>query len=434
VQAARGYLVLYLNRANSRLKGTSTMPHFRCKSIALVAIVIVLIGSSNLPLTRGLATNGDVDPRLLAATSKFSFKLYDQILKRRTDKNTFVSPASIMLALAMTYNGANGTTRRAMSQALQLEGMSLEDVNRAFADLKSALAPSDPKVQLKIANSLWARNGFAVKPAFLERNKQYYGAEIASLNFADPAAPDAINSWVKKNTEGKIDKIINAINGDDVLFLVNAIYFKGQWQFEFSKEKTKPDVFRLAGGEKKEVPMMSQSGSYFYSKGKNFQAIALPYGKGDVSMYVFLPDDQTGLDQFEQDLTAENWDMWMKSFSVRPGEVMLPRFKIEWEANLNKALADLGMAEAFNPGQADFTQIAEPLSGDKIFISEVKHKSWCEVNEEGTVAAAATSVRATLTSLPPPPFVMKVDRPFFFAIRDNRSGVLLFMGSVTNPG
>ena len=148
-------------------------------------------------------------------------------------------------------------------------------------------------------------------------------------------------------------------------------------------------------------------------------------------MYIFLPNEQTGLDQFERNLTADNWDMWMKNFGGRPGDVTLPRFKVEWESKLNDALKDLGMAEAFD-GRADFSQIAEPIGGDKIFISEVRHKSWCEVNEEGTVAAAATSVRGTLTSMPPPKFVMKVDRPFFFAIRDNQTGVVLFMGSVTD--
>ena len=243
---------------------------------------------SNLALTRGRAkgSTNQVDNRLTAATSRFSFKLYDQILKQRTDNNTFVSPASVMLALAMTYNGAGGTTREAMARALEIEGMSLEDVNRAFADLKSTLTPTDPKIQIKITNSLWARNGFVLNPAFIKRNKQHYGAEITSLDFSDPAAPDTINAWVNRNTEGKIQKIVDQIKPDDVLFLINAIYFKGQWQFEFKKENTKPDVFRLAGGERKEVPMMSRSGSYFYYKGKGFQAVALPYGTGTVSMYV----------------------------------------------------------------------------------------------------------------------------------------------------
>jgi serine protease inhibitor len=417
------------------------MQHLLSKfsSKALIASLIASILCTNLALTHGLASNGEpsakkVDERLTAATSRFSFKLYNQILRQRTSKNTFVSPASVMMALAMTYNGADGETRQGMARALEIENISLEDVNRAFADLKSTLAPTDPKIQIKIANSLWARKGFAIKRPFVERNKEYYSAELATLNFVNPATPQTINSWVKRNTEGKIDKIVERINPDDVLFLINAIYFKGKWQFEFDKGKTKPDVFRLAGGERKELPMMWQSGNYFYQKGKNFQSFALPYGEGSVSMYVFLPDEQTSLDQFEQDLTPENWDLWMKSFGVRPGEVKLPRFNVEWESKLNDALKELGMAEAFDEQRANFSLIAEPVGGNKLFISEVKHKSICEVNEEGTVAAAATSVRATLTSLPPEKFFIKVDRPFFFAIRDNRTGVVLFMGSVTEPG
>ena len=417
------------------------MRHFHSKSSitkALIASVIAFIVCSNLALPRGLADNregkGSVDERLTAASSRFAFKFYDQILKRRTGQNTFVSPASLMMALAMTYNGADGETRQAMARALEIEGMSLEDVNRAFVDLKAALAPADPKIQVKIANSIWARNGFTMKPAFIERNKQSYAAEIASLNFDDPAAAQTINAWVSKNTEGKIKKIVENISPEIVLYLINAIYFKGQWQVEFKKEHTKPEVFRLAGGERKELPMMKQSGSYFYYKGKNFQSVALPYGKGSVSMYVFLPDEQTGLEQFEKDLTPENWEMWMKSFRHTPGDLMLPRFKVEWESNLNEALKAIGMAEAFDPQRANFSLIAEPIGGNKLFISEVKQKTWCEINEEGTVAAAVTSVGMGLTSAPPERFVMKVDRPFFFAIRDNGTGVVLFMGSVTNPG
>ena len=406
------------------LKGTKTMQRF------ITVSVIALILCSNLALTP--QPEQKLDDRFSAATSSFAFKLYNQILKKRTGDNTFVSPVSVMLALAMTYNGADGTTRQAMARTLELEGMSLEEVNSAFANLKSALAQADPKIQLKIANSLWAKKELTMKPAFMERNKQYYGAEIASLNFSDPAAADAMNSWVNKNTEGKIPTIVDAISPEDILFLINAIYFKGQWQLEFDKKKTKPDVFRLLGGEQKTLPMMSQSAGYLYYKGKNFQSFALPYGKGGVSMYVFLPDEQTNLDQFEQDLTRENWDMWMKSFTRRPGDVMLPRFKVEWGAKLNDALKAMGMAEAFDE-RADFSQIAGPEFG-KLFISRVVHKSICEVNEEGTVAAAVTSVVVGVTSAPPEKFVIKVDRPFFFAIRDTATGLVLFMGSVTNPG
>ena len=399
----------------------------------LVASVIAVILCSSLVITRE-GSPKQVDKRLAAAASKFSFKLYNQIRKEQdADKNTFVSPASVMLALAMTSNGADGTTREAMARTLEINGMGLEEVNLAFAGLKSALAPNDPKIQLRIANSLWARNGIKLKPSFVARNKQHYAAELATLDFANPAAKDTINAWVSKNTEGKIQKIVDHINPDDILFLINAIYFKGQWQIAFRKEDTKPDVFRLAGGQRKDLPMMSQSGSYLYYKGNGFQAVALPYGKGAMSMYVFLPDEQSSLDQFEQDLTSANWDLWMNSFRRTPGELKLPRFRVEWESRLNDVLKAIGMEEAFDPARANFSQMAE-VSGNKIFISDVRHKSWCEVNEEGTVAAAVTSVTATLTSAPPQPFSMKVDRPFFFAIRDNQSGVLLFMGSVQDPG
>jgi serine protease inhibitor len=375
------------------------------------------------------------DDRLNAATSRFAFKLYAQIIKQRTGKNTLVSPASVMLALAMTYNGADGTTREAMARALELEGLTLEEVNRAFANLKSALNPTDPKIQLKIASSLWTRNDFVPKPAFVKRNKDYYEAEITSLDFADPAAAKTINAWVERNTEGKIDRIVDQIKPNEVLFLINAIYFKGQWQFEFDKEHTMPDVFRLPGGEQQEVAMMSQSGSFFYNKGKDFQSVALPYGRGSVHMYIFLTDEPITLNQFEQSLTAENWDTWMSGFELTPGDLLLPRFKIEWESSLTEVLQALGMAEAFDEKRADFTEIAEVNLENNLFISEVRHKARAEVNEEGTEAAAVTSVAMAGRGSPPPPqddFFMKVDRPFFFAIRDDLTGVVLFMGSVAS--
>ena len=241
---------------------------------------------------------------------------------------------------------------------------------------------------------------------------------------------------MSKNTEGKIDRIIDRIEPEAVLFLINGIYFKGQWQISFDKEKTKEDIFRLAGGTQKKLPMMFQSRRFLYQKGKGFQAVALPYGAGRISMYVFLPDEQTTLDQFERNLTIENWQSWMNTFRFVPGDLTLPRFKVEYDASLNDMLKALGMAEAFDPSRADFSGIAGPSAGNRVFISEVKHKALAEVNEEGTVAAAVTSVGIFTTSAQPPqePFTMKVDRPFFFAIRDNTTGVVLFMGSVADPG
>lgn len=406
-----------------------------CK--ALIAMAIAFITCSNFVGAGRLANEQSektVDERLTAATSRFAFKLYSQIVKERGDKNVFVSPSSVGLALAMTYNGAEGETRQAMAQTLEIQGMSVEEVNRAFAELKSVLTNVDPKVQLKIANSLWADKKFSLNPAFIQRNKEYYGAEVASFDFLDPSAVDRINSWVAKNTENKILKIIEQINPEEFLFLINAIYFKGQWQFEFEKIKTKDDVFKLAAGGQKKLPMMFQSRQYGYYEEKDFQAVALPYGKGRVNMYVFLPNEQSSLKQFEQKLTAENWATWMQGFRSTPGDLTLPRFKVEYEASLNKVLKSIGMGEAFDPARADFSALVE-LKGQKVYITKVKHKAVVEVNEEGTEAAAVTSVGVGITSVQVPreKFTMKVDRPFFFAIRDNRTGVVLFMGSVADP-
>jgi serpin B len=397
------------------------------KPFIAIAIVLLLVGSQIVGIS------GAAEQRT-TTSSKFAFKLYNQLLKSNTNANVFVSPSSISLALAMTYNGAEGTTREAMARVLEIEGLSLNEVNSNFAELQRPPANADPKVQLKIANSLWARQGFTLKPEFLERVRQHYEAKVTSLDFGSAAAPMTINSWVKEKTDNLIDSIVDKINSDMVLFLVNAIYFKGRWGTEFDKAKTKPDQFHLANGQQKEVQMMWQSGSYSYFEDQDFQAVNLFYGTGRFSMYLFLPARETTLNDFHKKLTSTEWESWMRSFRTTPGQVMLPRFKVNYEVTLNEALQSLGMAEAFS-NMADFSGMAKITQTERLYISEVKHKAFAEVNEEGTKAAAATSVGIAVTSvaIPPKPFVMKVDRPFFFAIRDNTTGALLFMGSVVNP-
>jgi serpin B len=398
------------------------------KPFIAIAIVLLLVSSQ-------LAGIGGAAEQRTTTSSKFAFKLYNQLLKQNTNTNVFVSPSSVSIALAMTYNGAEGKTRDAMARVLEIEGLTLNEVNNAFAELQRPPEKADPKVQLKIANSLWAKQGFTLKPEFLARTQQHYEAKVTNLDFGSPAAPTAINSWVKKNTDNLIDSIVDRIASDTVLFLINAIYFKGQWQTEFEKEKTKPDQFHLANGQQKEVQMMSQSGTYVYFEGKDFQAVNLQYGTGRISMYLFLPAKDSTLNDFHKSLTSENWESWMQSFRSTPGSVMLPRFKVDYEVKLNDTLKALGMAEAFDSNQADFSGISKLMPGERLFISEVKHKAFAEVNEEGTKAAAVTSVGVGLTSIavPSKPFVMKVDRPFFLAIRDNLTGALLFMGSVVDP-
>jgi serpin B len=377
--------------------------------------------------------SGKLDPRLAAANAKFGFKLYSELTKQSAEKNIFVSPSSIALCLTMAYNGAEGETRQAMARALETQALSLDELNHAYADLKAALENPDAKVKLQIANSLWARQGLQFKPDFIQRNKDYFGAQVTALNFDDPSAPATINQWVSEKTSGKIDKIVDQIDSSSILFLINAIYFKGTWAKEFDKAKTKENNFTLVRGTKR-LPMMSQSGNYQYLETGNFQAVSLPYGGGRVSFYVFLPSSSSSLGAFEKSLTEANWQQWMTQFHATDGDISLPRFRVTYEATLNDALKALGMGTAFDEARANFSGMIQ-MGGQNVYISRVKHKTFAEVNEEGTEAAAVTSteMRATSMRMPTERFRMVVDRPFFCAIRDNATGAVLFMGSIYDP-
>ncbi len=373
-----------------------------------------------------------VDNRLVAANTQFSFKLFDKIAKQDAGKNIFVSPASVAMALAMIYNGAGGETQEAMAKSLALPGMSLPEINQAQAALRDMLASSDPKVQLTIANSLWARKNVAFKPEFLKRTQDFFAAKITNLDFAAPGAAATMNEWVNQQTNGKINKIVDTIPGDAILYLINAIYFKGKWSTQFDKAKTKDGQFTLLNGAKKKHPMMSQSGRFRYFENEKFQAISLPYGDGRMSLYVFLPSKNSNLNALQAALNAESWESWMPQFRSAEGNITLPRFKMEYEMVLNNALKALGMEAAFDPQRANFAGMCSTSPGANVFIGEVKHKTFVEVNEEGTEAAAVTSGGMRVTAFIPP-FTMIVDRPFFSAIRDNQTGTILFMGTIFDP-
>ena len=381
---------------------------------------------------RPMTNSSNVDSRLIAANAKFGFSLYAELAKRDAGKNIFFSPASVAIALAMAYNGADGATKQAIERALSLQGMSRDEINAANANVKKLLESVDPKVQLQIANSLWARQGVTFRSDFVDRNRQFYGAEVRELNFDSPAAAQMINAWVKDKTAGKIDKIVDQISAETILFLINAIYFKGKWTAQFDAKLTREDEFTMAAGAKKRHPMMNQKGRYSYFESDTLQAVSLPYGDKRVSMYVFLPKESSSLADLQRALSADNWALWMPQFRMTEGSLTLPRFKVEYESSLKSALGALGMGVAFGNG-ADFSAMIKPPA--RAYIHDVKHKAFAEVNEEGTEAAAVTSIEMRTTSLGPEPrtFTMVVNRPFFFVVRDNQSGSVLFMGSINEP-
>ncbi len=372
-----------------------------------------------------------VNPQLVAANTRFGFKLFSEVAAQSPGENVLVSPSSVAIALSMVYNGASGDTQRAIAEALQLEGLSLDDLNQANAVLESVLEGADPKVKLAIANSLWSREGIDFQPDFLAKNREFYNAEVTSLDFSQPNAPSVINDWVSRSTEGKIPTIVDRLNPEDVLFLVNAIYFKGTWSAPFDPSMTQTQPFYLPNGDRLDHPLMSQSGQFVYAETDQFQAINLPYGNRRFSMVVFLPKPSSSLEAFRQTLTAENWQTWNTQFRRREGMVKLPRFNTEFSVGLNDALKSLGMAIAFDPDRADFSAMIDAQA----FINRVQHKTFIEVNEQGTEAAGSTGISIGVTSAPiDPPFQMVVDRPFFYAIQDNQTGSILFMGTVVNPG
>jgi serine protease inhibitor len=378
----------------------------------------------------------ELNSQLVGAINRFGFNLLRELAGAAPTENLLISPASVSAALSMTYNGAAGETTTAMAEALCLDDLSLDDLNRAHAALWAALAQADPQVTFEVANSLWAKTGIPFLPDFMARNREFYGAEVANLDFADPQATDIINAWVNNQTHGKIADIVEPpIEPLTILFLINALYFKGQWSNQFNVAATKPGVFHLLDGRGKSCPMMTRSDTYPYMEGPGFQAISLPYGAGRFSLCVFLPAAELGLAGFLERLAHEGlgaWTEWMEGFWKRDGSITLPRFKVAYSKSLNEALKALGMAVAFGD-TADFRAMS-PLGEDPgISIADVLHKTFMEVNEEGTVAAAVTKVEMAGRCIPPPPFKMVVDRPFFCAIRDNETGVIVFAGVVVDP-
>ena len=371
-----------------------------------------------------------LEKQLAQSGNKFGFNLFKEINKSDPKQNIFISPLSVSMALGMTLNGANGATFDAMKETLQLNGLSQVQINETYKSLIDLLSHLDAKVKFTLANSIWYRQEFAVENDFIDVNQSFFDALVQKLNFNDPLAPDTINQWVKDKTSGKIEKIVEQIKDEDVMFLINAIYFKGNWTYEFDKDLTTDDIFTKTDGSTVAVQMMKQEGEFDYFENQEFQAINLPYGDGDFSMMLILPTQENDLNAVMNQINESNWQDWQNSLIPENGTIQLPTFSMELKFSLKEILKMMGMSLAFEPLNADFSKI----NSDKdLFISDVLHKTFVEVNEEGTEAAAVTSVIIGVTSIGGGGFTMRIDRPFLFFIHENRSQTILFMGKVLNP-
>lgn len=366
-----------------------------------------------------------VDPAIVAADNTFGLKLF-QNLNSGAAGNKAIAPISVAMALQIVYNGAAGVTQQGMAQTLALGSLITQDLNNDNAALQGSLLNTDPQVRLTIANSLWMHPGpLAVPAAFTEVDQTYYGATVGDL----AGAPANVNNWVNTETDGLITSILPNGNYASVIAIIaNVIYFKGQWSTQFDPSLTAAAPFTLTDGTQVSVPMMHQSATYGYLQGANFQAVRIPYGAGRVSMLVVLPDTGISLSSFVASLTPDMLNEWEGQLQDGMGTLSMPKFTATWGASLVQPLTTLGMQAAFcSDPQASFPGIG------LVCIQDVEHKTVVEVDESGTVAAGATTVTLTPTAVPRPLFTLTLDHPFLYAIRDDKTGELLFIGTMVDP-
>ncbi len=410
------------------------------KGIAILSIIISIFGiyscdpsdNNDLDQTPELRPMTAQEEVIIESANDFAFDIFARVNALQPDDNLFISPLSISTALSMTANGAAGDTWSGIKKTLHLEDVSDDEMNEAYKTLVPYLMNLDPKVTIDLANSNWYRQEFNIRETFRKILLEYYGAEIKAADFKDPATKDLINQWIADKTNGKIKNMIDRIPPDAIMYLINAIYFKATWQYQFEKDKTKLRDFHLADGSTIQTETMYSKGitASFYQN-NDLQFIELPYGNGPFVFTIILPENASELNNILNSLDERDFSEFIQNTDTSSFEMYLPKFKIEYKIGLNDILSAMGMAQSFGD-QADFSRLFE--EGLDLYISRVLHQSFIEVDEEGTEAAAATVVEVGVTSVGPgTPKVLNIDRSFAFFIREKNSNAILFAGKIMNP-
>ena len=367
--------------------------------------------------------------KVIETNNEFGLELLKKVFETEDEANVMISPASVSIALGMAYNGAEMSTRDAFEEVLNYEGLTREELNEITKELIHVLVTNVSGNLLEIANSMWYDEGFPVEADFITLNSHYFDAEVKELEFASADAVKTINDWVSDKTHGKIEEIIDGIDPAVMMFLINAIYFNCVWEVEFDPDDTRQaDFYNEDGSLFGKVDMMQLESTFKVAHMQSFSAIELPYKNGKFSMFLFLPSEESSVDQLVQELDGATWLSWIAGFNEQEDfTVYMPKFEFEFERSLKDDLKAMGLDVAFTE-QADFSGIS-PIA---LYIADVIHKSYIKVNEEGTEAAAVTAVVMELTSIEPMS-QLRLDRPFLFAITENSSKSILFMGKVAEP-
>ncbi len=387
--------------------------------------------TDNLPNLRTLSA---AEQQVAAAANEFSFDLFSQISEQHQQANVFISPFSVSAALSMTANGAKGDTREEMKATLALGHLSDEEMNRAYKELVGFLLGLDKKVNLQIANSNWYNADYHIKSDFKNVLLQYYEAEVKAADFGAATTKDQINQWIENKTNGKIKDMLDAIPANAVMYLINAIYFKADWQYEFDETKTAKAPFYAPSGEVQADMMFSSGTKVSYSYQEDFTLVDLPYGNGQFSMTILMENSNgRSVNEIIQNLAPLDFASIVNNADTATAVVQLPKFKMGFKQTLNEMLIAMGMEKAFGRGSADFSGLFEESL--PVEISRVLHQSFIEVNEKGSEAAAATIVEAVVlcscgSSVPK---AFYINRPFAFFIREKHSNTILFAGKILNP-
>lgn len=394
------------------------------------------------PATPLAALDDEGLEELVAETNGFAIDLHRRLLADRGEENVFSSPLSASIALAMTYAGARGETRRQMRAALRY---TVEDLHGTMGELQRRLDErgadhgdeDETPFQLSVANSVWGQDGYGFDENYRTILAEEYGTELIEANFSGDAAGERerINDWVADETDGTIEELLPPGSLDRLtrLVLVNAIYFLANWEQPFPEDRTDHGPFTALDGTDHVVPLMALEHTLPYVERDGLQAVELPYVGGDAAMLVVLPPDGE-FEAYERDLDGERLAELIDGLEPREGTVKLPRFEFDTGVELSEPLAELGMTDAFDPEVADFTGIAEhDEEAEGLYLDEAYHEAAVAVDEDGTEAAAATGAVIGDESAPVDPFEFVADRPFLFAIRDRPTGTVLFLGRAVDP-
>ena len=365
------------------------------------------------------------------ADNRFSFKMFREVSALSEKPNTFFSPLSLNMALGMLYNGASGDTRTEMAEVMGMADFTDTEINEYYQKMSQALLNIDPKTDISIANSIWYRTILPVKQPFIDVNQKYFDAMVKALDFSKSDAADIINKWCADKTKNRIKEIIEKpIPGNVMMYLINALYFKSKWQSQFDKKQTKQDDFTKAGNQKIKVNMMEQTTTLPYYADQHLQCVEMLYGNQAFSMVAILPVNDMDIDRLIEYLDNEVWQKIINNLFQHEVHLKLPRFKIECDIPLNDPVKNVGMQLIFDRNLADFTNISDVF----LFVSDIKQKTFVEVNEEGTEAAAVTVIQMDKTSAGPGTIVQFfANRPFLYLIKEKSTGAILFIGRMDEP-